>query len=61
MNDSKHWMVHKKMMGAKMLILGILILANMYWGFLNWVAFIGGILVLWGLIELLMPGCKMCK
>ena len=37
MMDSKHWMMHKRMMGVKMLILGALILANMYWGILNWV------------------------
>lgn len=61
MMDSKHWMMHKRMMGVKMLVLGALILANMYWGILNWVAFIGGVLALWGLIELIMPGCKMCK
>ncbi len=59
--DKKHWIMHKRMMGAKMLILGALVLVNVYWQFLNWVAFVGGIFVLWGLMELIMPGCKMCK
>jgi uncharacterized membrane protein HdeD (DUF308 family) len=59
--DKKHWLMHKRWMGGKLLILGLLILANMYWGFLNWIAFIGIILGLWGLIELIMPGCKMCR
>jgi len=61
MNDSKHWMMHKRWMGVKMLILGLLVLANIFWAQLYWGTFIGGVLVLWGLIEMLMPGCKMCK
>jgi uncharacterized membrane protein HdeD (DUF308 family) len=61
MMDSKHWMMHKRWMGVKMFVLGALILANMYWAFLNWFAFLGGVLVLWGLVEMIMPGCKFCK
>ena len=64
MNDAKmqeHWKMHKKMMGCKMLVLGILVLANAYWSVVNWAAFIGIILALGGICKLLMPMDKCCK
>lgn len=48
------WKMHKKMMGVKMLILGALVLGNVYWPMLTWPAFIGWILVLAGLFKLSM-------
>ncbi len=59
--DKKHWMVHKRMMAGKMIALGALVIANAYWGILNWSWFIGGILVLAGLSKLIMPSCRHCK
>jgi uncharacterized membrane protein HdeD (DUF308 family) len=55
MHDEMHGM--HKMKGVGMLVLGFLILANVYWGLLNWAAFIGTLLVLGGLLKLLLP-CK---
>ena len=55
-----HWEMHKKMMGWKMLILGLLVLANSTWGIVNWANFIGGIIAIGGLAKLVMP-CKCCK
>lgn len=62
MNDmnKKHWMMHKRMKAVKLLILGILVLANWYFGLLNWAFFIGLLAVLAGLVMLIMPGCKHC-
>ena len=47
--------MHKKMMGWKMLILGLLVLANSNWDIVNWATFTGGILALAGLMKLMMP------
>jgi len=58
--SAKHWMMHKKIMGGKMIILGALIVANAYWGLLNWPWFIGGVLVLAGIAKLAMPSCRHC-
>lgn len=58
--SSKHWMMHKKMMGGKMIVLGLIILANMYFQILNWPWFIGSVLVLAGLAKLIMPACRRC-
>jgi uncharacterized membrane protein HdeD (DUF308 family) len=44
-----------KAKGAGMLILGALILVNVYWPFADWGAFIGWILVLVGILKMLMP------
>jgi uncharacterized membrane protein HdeD (DUF308 family) len=55
MREEMHWHVYK---GAGMLVLGLLILANAYWGFLTWGAFIGAFLALGGFIKLLMPHKK---
>lgn len=46
---------HHKGKGVMMLILGLLVLANSYWYFLDWAMFIGLILVLGGLVKMLMP------
>jgi uncharacterized membrane protein HdeD (DUF308 family) len=59
--SSKHWMMHKKMMGGKMIVLGLLIIANAYFGIFNWPWFIGGVLVLAGILKLAMPACKRCR
>ncbi len=48
---------HMKHKGAMMLILGALILANVYWIKLGWGTFVGGVLVLGGLAKML-HGCK---
>jgi uncharacterized membrane protein HdeD (DUF308 family) len=59
MRDEMHGM--HKMKGAGMLVLGLLILANVYWGFLNWATFIGALLALGGLLKWLMLCCKKKK
>lgn len=41
-----------KMWGVKMLVLGLLVLANAYWAFVEWPNFIGILLVLGGLWKL---------
>lgn len=49
---------HMKMHAWKMLILGLLVLANVYWLMVNWFSFVGIILVLAGLMKMFMPcGC----
>jgi len=58
MDDAKMqecWKMHKKCMGWKMLVLGILVLANSYWNVVDWATFIGGILAIAGILKLLMP------
>ena len=40
--------------GVKMLILGLLVLANVKWAFLDWGYFIGILIVLGGLCKLMM-------
>jgi uncharacterized membrane protein HdeD (DUF308 family) len=40
--------------GVKMLILGLIVLANVYWAFMNWWTLIGVLLVLGGLLKLMM-------
>jgi uncharacterized membrane protein HdeD (DUF308 family) len=60
MKMDDHWQMHKKRMGCKMLVLGVLVLANSYWGIVSWTNFIGGILVIAGLVKLVGHPCK-CK
>ena len=43
------------MKGLGMVLLGLLILANVYWYVLSWWAFVGAVFVLFGLIKLIMP------
>ncbi len=56
----KCWMMHKRMMGAKLVVLGALVFANIYLQLLSWPWFIGGILVLEGLLKLAVPCCRHC-
>jgi hypothetical protein len=58
--SSKHWMMHKKMMGGKMIVLGLLIVANVFWIQLNWALFIAGVSILAGIGKLIMPVCRRC-
>ena len=51
--DKKHMAGHMKHKGAIMLILGGLVLLNVYLMKLDWGTFIGGVLVLGGLIKIL--------
>jgi uncharacterized membrane protein HdeD (DUF308 family) len=45
--------MHRKTAGI-MLVLGLLVLANVYWPVFTWGEFIGGVLVLGGLLKLLL-------
>ncbi len=47
------WVEHKKKMGIKMLILGILILINAYWMIVGWDYFVGIILAIAGFVKLI--------
>jgi uncharacterized membrane protein HdeD (DUF308 family) len=58
--DKKHMGGHMKHKGAMMIVLGGLILANVYWLNLAWGAFVGGVFVLGGLVKLVHCGCE-CK
>jgi uncharacterized membrane protein HdeD (DUF308 family) len=49
---------HMKMHGWKMLVLGVLVMLNAAYAFMQWSSFIGLLLVLVGLKKLLMPCCK---
>ena len=44
-----------KGMGLGMLILGGLVLGNIYWFMLSWPMFVGWVLVLAGFVKMLMP------
>lgn len=59
MKMDKGMMGHMRMHAWKMLVLGLLVLANTYWQVMTWDYFIGGILTLAGLWKVLMP-CKEC-
>jgi uncharacterized membrane protein HdeD (DUF308 family) len=48
-------------MGAKMLILGILIILNVKYALFDWWTFVGGILGIKGILMLIMPSCPHCK
>ncbi len=57
--DKKHMGRHMKHKGATMIVLGGLILLNVYWINLGWATFIGGVLILGGLAKLIHHGaCK---
>ncbi len=47
------WAMHKKWMGTKMLILGILVLINAYWKIVGWDYFVGIVLAIAGFVKLL--------
>ena len=55
----KHHGMHMKHKGTMMVILGGLILANVYWIKLGWGAFVGGVLVIGGLVKMSHSG--MCR
>ena len=44
-----------KVKGFAMLVLGALILGNIYWFMMSWPVFIGWLFVLTGVLEMLMP------
>ena len=46
---------HKMWKGVKMLILGLLILANVKWSVVDWFTFVGIIIGLAGLIKIVKP------
>jgi hypothetical protein len=48
-------------MGAKVLILGVLILLNAIYGWLSWGVFVGGIIAIIGLVHLIFGCCPACK
>ncbi len=54
--NKKHMGMHMKHKGAMMVVLGALILLNVYWLELTWGAFVGGILVLGGLAKMIFMG-----
>ncbi len=55
MMDEKMCAKHMKMKAGMMLILGLLILGNVYWLNVGWDVFIGAILVIAGLLKLIIP------
>jgi uncharacterized membrane protein HdeD (DUF308 family) len=50
-----------RMNGIGMLVLGLLIVANDYFGILDWAAFIGFLLFLGGFLKLIIPHKKRRK
>lgn len=50
----EEWKGMHKGKGAMMLVLGLLVLANVYFLSLDWATFIGAVLVLVGIVKLLM-------
>jgi len=45
---------------GKLLLLGILVLANSIWAVLGWDIFIGALLIIGGLVKLVKPSCPHC-
>ena len=41
--------------GVGLMILGLLVLANVYWPYLDWGAFVGAVFVIAGFIKLVTP------
>jgi uncharacterized membrane protein HdeD (DUF308 family) len=52
---------HKKCMEHLSLILGVGILSNIYLFKLNWIAFVGWVLLVSGLLHLIIPFLKLHK
>jgi len=47
--------------GGSLLVMGLLILANAYWSFVqDWYVFFGGLLAIGGLLKMIMPNCPHC-
>ncbi|MDO8516681.1 MAG: hypothetical protein Q7S33_01010 [Nanoarchaeota archaeon] len=53
--DNKGCCMHKGLMGTKMLVLGLLIIANAYWMVMSWAYFIALIVIIAGLSKMIMP------
>ncbi len=49
---------HKMWKGMKMLVAGLLVLANAYWNFMNLGLLIGLLLVVGGILKLAVPHCN---
>jgi len=47
--------------GAKLLVIGLLVIANQQWLNWNWWLFIGALLALLGLARMMWPHCPHCK
>jgi uncharacterized membrane protein HdeD (DUF308 family) len=47
--------------GGTLFILGLIVLANVYWPFLSWGVLIGLLLVLGGILKWVKPHCGHCK
>ncbi|VVB83850.1 Uncharacterised protein [uncultured archaeon] len=52
--DKGDWGMHKKHHGLMMVILGVLVLINVYWPMVSWGMFIGWLLVLAGAVKWIM-------
>ena len=52
---------HPRCIGLSKLIIGVLILLNAYYAWLTWDYFIGGLLVILGLLRLVIPVCLFHK
>ena len=50
-----------KCWGAKELVLGLLILANVYYLNWDWWTFVGAVIALAGAVKLVYPKCPHCK
>jgi len=48
-------------MGMKKIVIGILVILNAKYAWFDWATFIGGIIVLIGLVKLSMPVCPCQK
>ena len=46
---------HHMWMGAKMLVLGLLVIANSYYAIVDWAMFVGAILAVGGFLKLVVP------
>ena len=55
--DMAHWQMHKRKKATAMIVLGLIVIINTYWQFMNWVGLIGVLLVIAGIGKLMMPGC----
>jgi len=48
-------------MGVKKIIVGVLIILNAKYAWFDWGTFIGGLIVLIGLIKMINPECPCCS
>ncbi len=60
-NHVCHFGMCHKCHGGKMLVLGIILLVNAFWPFLDWWKLIGILLVLGGIMKMVMPRCSHCE